>query len=191
MGVYVVNIKKDWNISYEGPFIFQNIVNKFFDLLRERGYAAPDVVVNSYSEKINDDGSRDVSISIDGAKSINDYIKYAIGVELSFSGMKRIVSDDIDIDWGKVNLKWGKLLINFDSSKRIEFLGKANNILSKILGAAYEYFIVKGELDANVEGLIEDVEYISNRLLEELNSYRFYERKIKEIGENKNLNKSK
>lgn len=190
MAKYIVDVSTQYSWTYEGPFIFQKVFNSFFDILREKGYKAPDVFLTDYSESINDDGTRTVKVTVKGKKSVSDYIKYEIKVKLSFENMKRIQKGNIDVDWGKVKLTWDTVAIEFDEDKRLKALASGSSLLSKIFSSIYEFVIIKGELDNHRKNLMNEIQYISNRLLEELNSYRFYRQKIEELEKEKNKNLS-
>ena len=180
MGKYIVDVAEKFSWTYEGPFVFQKVFNKFFDILREKGYTAPDTFYSEYSESLNEDGTRSVKIKIKGKKDVSDYVSYEIKVKLSFDDMKRIQKGDIDIDWGKVKLQWDAVLINVDENKRFGVLTNSKNPIAQILNSVYEFVILGNEIKNHKKALMEEIQYISNRLLEELNSYRFYREILKE-----------
>jgi hypothetical protein len=157
MGFYLLELAQTRRWEYVGKVDASKIINSFFDILREFGYTAPDVKVSSYSESYENDKVK-ISIDIEAVKKVNEYVKYVLVLNLSLEEDKT--------KNGKATLSFNVAALDVDAEKRLGFLGKGGGVLSKLLKAAYEFLIIKNELDAHQEKLLKEIEGIGKRFIE-------------------------
>ncbi len=157
MGFYLLELAQTRKWNYSGKLDASKIINSFFDILRQYGYTAPDVKVSSYSETHEADKTS-ISIDIEASKKVNEYTNYFMVINLS--------TEENKDNTGKATLSFNVVALNVDSEKRLGFLGKGGGVLSKLLKAAYEFLIIKSELDSHQEKLLKEVEEIGKQFIE-------------------------
>ena len=129
MAVYPVSLDKK-KFEYEGPFLFQEFYKKLFEVLEKHEIKHPDLVIKEFSEKIENE-RRKISISLEGSKKVNDYAKANINISINVE-LERIKRENLDIDWGKITIEWGPIMLDIDEEKRVEALSKVLKSLAPV-----------------------------------------------------------
>jgi len=160
--------------NYEGPFIFQQIFDKIFEIAKNKKI---DVQLKEYTEKL-ENGKKNISFNLDCSKKADDIHTYKFSISFEFN-FDRIKQNNIDVDWGSINIACKNLVIDIKEET------KENPKLIDIIKMVSDLITAKLKIEEHKNKIFEVCDDFVKEILKEAKAYYGLKRSLN-MGDNKN-----